>query len=219
MDRFHLLAVAALLGLGLAACSSGGSTTSSPPASRHSAPAAIAPSSPSQPSGTQVISYTAWSGPGALASGISAASTKSGSCFTTSAATTAPGAYRCMVVNTLYDPCFADATSSAGQVACPNMDNPDSVVVIKLTAQLPAPATSAGSSIFPWLVILANGQRCWTITGTGSELGGQNSTYICPGGIVYGQTDQSGPTWQVTYAPMGAAASAMTKVAVTKAYE
>jgi hypothetical protein len=212
---------------GLTAC--GGAATSSQPAPYHApTPAATAaptaessPTQPSgtQPSGTQVITYAPWAGAGTLASGISASATQSGSCFTTSSATTAPGAYRCLVGNDLYDPCFADATSAAAQVACPNPANPDSVVVIKLTAALPAPATSAGSPIIPWLLVLANGQQCQTITGTGGTLGGKNEIYGCPGGGVYGQPDTSGATWMVSYAPSGAPASAMTQEGVTKAYE
>jgi hypothetical protein len=161
----------ALAALGLAGCASAGS---SHPASHLSAPAATAapseqtasPSSvPAQPAGTQVITYAPWAAAGTLGSRISAASTQSGSCFSTSSATTAAGAYRCTVGNSLYDPCFADATSSAGEVACPNPQNPDSVVVIKLTAPLPAPATAAGLPVIPWLLLLANGQQCETITG------------------------------------------------------
>lgn len=171
------------------------------------------------PSGTQVITYAPWAGAGTLASGITAAATQSGSCFTTSSATTASGAYRCMVSNSLYDPCFADTASGAAEVACPNPANPNSVVVIKLTAALPAPATAAGSPIFPWLLVLANGQNCQTITGTGGILGGKNEVYGCPGGGVYGQADRSTATWTALYAPSGAPASALTQVAVTKAYE
>jgi hypothetical protein len=233
----RLLAAGAVLALGVAACSGNtGNEASVPPVARASSPAtttapptptapstSAAPSAPLSPApaqaaGTQVITYAPWAGAGTLASGISAAATQNGSCFTTSSATTAPGAYRCTVGNSLYDPCFADASSGAGEVACPNPANPDSVVVIKLTASLPAPATSAGSTIFPWLLVLANGQNCQTITGTGSSLGGKNEVYGCTGGGVYGQPDRSTATWTVFYAPTGAPASAITRQPVTKAY-
>jgi hypothetical protein len=223
MTRSRLLAaIIAAVVLGLAAC--GGAATSSHPASHRPTGAAGSalsppPSAPAQPARTQVIAYAPWSSAGALASGISAVSTQSGACFSTSSATTAPGAYRCAVGNLLYDPCFADATSGAGEVACPVPDNPDSVVVIKLTSPLPAPATSPGFPIIPWLLVLANGQECGTITGTGGILGGKDESYGCSGGSVYGLPNQNEATWQVTYAPSGAPASAMTQVAVTKAYE
>ena len=215
MNRFRLLSMtsaavpAIFLTAGLAAC--GGAATSSQPAPHHT-------TTPAATAGTQVITYAPWAGAGTLASSISASATQSGSCFSTSSATTAPGAYRCLAGNDLYDPCFADAASAAGEVACPNPANPDSVVVIKLTAALPTPATSAGSTIIPWLLVLANGQQCQTITGTGGTLGGKNEAYGCPSGGVYGQPDTSGATWMVWYAPSGAPAPAMTQVSVAKAY-
>lgn len=218
-----LIAGAAMAVASLTGCSASPATTSPPSAnpSAQSAPTAPASSVPasSAPAGTQVITYAPWAAASTLASGISAAATQSGSCFTTSSATTASGAYRCIVGNSLYDPCFADAASGAGQVACPNPANPDSVVVIKLTAALPAPATAASSPVFPWLLVLANGQRCETITGTGAVLGGKNEVYGCQGGGVYGQPDRSAATWTALYAPSGAPASALAPQAVTRAYE
>jgi hypothetical protein len=219
-----LLAAAAAASCGLlAGCSSGaGSPQHSPSASAPPASAA-APSgqssSPGQPAATQVITYAPWAAAGTLAAGISASATQSGSCFTTSGATAVSSAYRCMVGNSLHDPCFADAASGAGEVACPDWLNPDSVVIIKLTGSLPAPAASAGSAFPPWLVVLSNGQRCTAITGTGSTLGGMNSEYGCSGGTVYSLPDQNHPAWTVTYAPAGATAADMTQVSVTKAYE
>jgi hypothetical protein len=228
MNRYCLpaaaAAAAATVAFGLGGCSTS-PASSSPPAARppaSTAPAAAAQPSATQqaqPSGTQVITYAPWASAGTLASGISAASTKAGSCFTNSSATNAPDAYRCLLTNsTLYDPCFADATSGAGEVACPTPANPDSVVVIKLTSALPAPGTSSPSP-FPWLIVLANGQRCTTNTGTGVTLGGKVESYGCTGGYVYGQTDQSSAAWTVSYAPLGAPASAITQVTVTTAYE
>jgi len=165
-----------------------------------------------------VITYPPWAAAGRLADGISAAAAQSGSCFTTSSATTAPGAYRCLAGNALYDPCFADTSSGAGKVACPNPENPDSVVIMTLTAPLPPPVTAAGSPIIPWLLVLTNGQHCLTVTGTGGTLGGKNETYGCPGGGVYGQPDQSDRQWSVLFAASGAPASAMTPMAVIRAY-
>lgn len=120
--------------------------------------------------------------------------------------------------NILHDPCFEDAATGAGEVACPNPANPDSVVVIKLTGALPTPATA--SSRAPWLLVLANGQHCWTNTGTVGIPGGKNEYYICSaGGGAYGQPDESGATWTITYAAAGAPASAMTSMTVSQAYE
>ncbi len=219
MNRFHGPAAAAALILGLAACG-GASTTSSQAAPHSSAPSATSPSSaPAQPAGTQVIEYNPWTAAGTLASGISATATQSGSCFSMSSATTAGGAYRCTVGNDLFDPCFSDASSGAGEVACPSRDNPDSLTVIKLTSPLPASQTSAPASPLPWLLVLANGQHCNTNTGTVGTLGGKNEYFICTDGGAYGTPDESSSTWTITYAPSGVPASAMTQQDVTTAYE
>jgi hypothetical protein len=162
--------------------------------------------------------YQPWAAAGRLASGVFATATQSGSCFTTSSATTAPGAYRCLAGNSLYDPCFADASSGAGEVACPNPGNPDSVVIMNLTAPLPPPVTAASSPIIPWLLVLANGQHCLTVTGTGGILGGKDESYECPGGGVYGQPDDNAPGWTVFFAASGAPASAMVQMTVARAY-
>jgi hypothetical protein len=226
MNRFHLLAAAAVLILGLAACG-GASTTSSPPASHPPASGATsaAAGSPAsaQPPGTQVIHYTPWTAPGTLASGFSAASTQSGSCFTDSIASGEPDAFRCSVGNVLYDPCFADGSSGPGPVFCPNPQDPDSGTIINLTSSLPAP-NSAPGSVLPWLLVLADGHSCAAITGTVGTLGGKNGYYGCASGstlygYAYGDPDESSATWTIYYAPSGATASGMTQVNITTAYE
>jgi hypothetical protein len=226
MNRLYLSVVAAALILGLAACG-GASTTSSKPASSSAPGATSAPagsSSPAQPAGTQVITYNPWTASGNLASGISATSTQAGSCFSNSSAAVESDAYRCLLSTTtsngtpLYDPCYSDPSSGAGEVACPDMPNPDSVTIIKLTSALPTAGTTP-ASLVPWLLVLANGQRCNTNTGTVSTLGGINANYECDDGNAYGEPDESSATWTITYAPNGATASAMTKVAITTAYQ
>lgn len=234
MNRCRLSAavavVAAAAVVGLAGCS--GAAASKPPAAQPSAttvPASSAPAaqpSATQPSGTQVITYSPWASGGTLASGITAASTKSGGdCWTDSSTSTASNAFRCQADNVIYDPCFTDGGSDAGECAYPSTDNPDSVTVVKLTSALPAPQASTGSPN-PWLLVLANDLRCGPITGTGGPaLDGKPQEYNCATasgnvvGVTYGDTDESSSAWTVTYAPLHAAASAMTQVDVTTAYE
>jgi hypothetical protein len=232
MTRYRLsvaaVAVAAAVAVGLGGC--GGSTTSNPssakpPASPTTAPASTtapaAQPSAAQASGTQVITYHPWSSDGTLASGITAASTLSGgSCQSGSEVTDAPDAFRCYVGNTIYDPAFSDGSSSAGEVAFPNWENPDSVTVIKLASALPA-ANPASSSIDPWMLLLANGQRCTASDGaSGPDVDGLNQSYGCSTGSVYGLPDRSSATWTIHYtsAP-GASATSLTQVDVTTAYE
>jgi hypothetical protein len=224
MNRYRLsAAVAAVVAVGLAGC--GGSTASKPPTAHPpatTAPASAPAAQPSatQPSGTQVITYNPWASAGTLASGITASSTLSGgSCVDASEVTDAPDAWRCYVGNTIYDPSFSYGSSGAGEVAYPNWENPNSVIVIKLTSALPAPA-AASSPILPWMLLLANGQRCPASDGaSGPDVDGLNQSYVCSGGSIYGLPDRSSATWTVHYAAPGAAASALTQVDVTTAYE
>jgi hypothetical protein len=241
MNRCHLsaaaAAVAAAVAVGLGGC--GGSTAGNPPAAHPSGSASTAPAAqpsatqPAQPSGTQVITYNPWASAGTLASGITASSTVSGYCWTGSGATDAPDAFRCTAGNIIYDPCFTyGSSSSSGECAYPNTSNPDSVVVVNLTPPPstlgPAPTSTATSPPWvPWLLVLANGERCTPITGTGGPAldgkpqedncgtGGYNSV----AGNIYGNPVESSATWTVSYAPLHAAGSAMTQVTVTEAYE
>jgi hypothetical protein len=221
-------AVAAVVAVGLAGC--GGSTASKPPSAHPSAsttPAGTAPAaqpSATQSSGTQVITYDPWASSGTLASGITAASTKSGGdCWEASSTSSASNAFRCQADNIIYDPCFTDGSSGAGECAYPSTDNPDSVTIVTLTSALPAPQASTASPI-PWLLVLANGLRCGPITGTGGPaLDGKAQSYNCGTagdpvvGVMYGNPDETSSTWTVSYAPLHA--SAMTQVDVTTAYE
>jgi hypothetical protein len=227
MNRYRLsaaaAAVAAVVTVGLAGCS--GNAASKPPTAQPSATTAPASSAPAaqpsatQSSGTQVITYNPWASGGTLASGITAAATKSGYCFGASSASSASNAFRCIADNIIYDPCFTDGSSDAGECAYPSTDNPDSVTVVKLTSALPAGPATVASQI-PWLLVLANGLRCLPVTGTGGPaLDGKPQDYACGSGSVYGMPDENSAAWTVSYAPTGAAASAMTQVDVTTAYE
>lgn len=222
MNLYRLLA-AAVLACSVAACSSSFSSFPPPSPSQPTAPAITVPppttSAPGSPA-TQIVKYRPWASRDQLLPGIDAEWTKSGSCFSNSSASSASTAYRCEVGNELLDPCFADATSRADEVACPDLTKPDedAVFVIKLTGQLPAPVPASGTAL-PWRLDLSNGQTCEIITGAADMLGGKNQTYSCANGNIWGSLDQSSPAWQASYAPSGAPASAITQVAVKDAYE
>jgi hypothetical protein len=89
-----------------------------------------------------------------------------------------------------------------------------------LTSALPAP-NPASSSILPWMLLLANGQRCPASDGaSGPLVDGLNQSYVCSSGSTYGQPDRSSATWTIHYtsAP-GASATSLTQVDVTTAYD
>lgn len=84
-----------------------------------------------------------------------------GSCFTGSIAVARADAYRCMVGNDIFDPCFADG---ARAVACPTDLAADRGMRITIST-LPANPISTPSSV--WAMTLQNGAMCSIITGTG----------------------------------------------------
>jgi hypothetical protein len=105
-----------------------------------------------------------------------------GDCWTTSIASRRMDAYRCMVVNSIYDPCFV---VTAKIVACPSALNPNSGIRVLLTKPLPS-AQRAGSPNV-WMMELANGVKC--NVGTGTVL--PNYPYYCTGNWVCGSPQGS----------------------------
>ncbi len=112
----------------------------------------------------------------ASAAGIAAAQTKvvafkpaamkitssvRGHCWTTSIASRRSDAYRCMVANSIYDPCFS---SGAKTVACPTDVAANSGVRITLTR--PLPQSNTGNVRNAWMMQLAGGAKCNMGTGT-----------------------------------------------------
>lgn len=85
----------------------------------------------------------------------------SGSCWTSSIASTRKDAFRCMLGNEIYDPCFMRGTSS---VVCPENLVDNSGLAIELTKPLPPAASPEPAQ--PWAMILASHITCNRGTGT-----------------------------------------------------
>lgn len=84
---------------------------------------------------------------------------ETGNCWTSSIASQRTDAYRCMVRNSIHDPCFKLSVRS---VACPTDLAANSGVVISLTKVLPARPAIANA----WQMQLASGAMCSMGTGT-----------------------------------------------------
>lgn len=102
-------------------------------------------------------------------------STVRGHCWTNSIASRRSDAFRCMVGNEIYDPCFS---IDAKKVACPTDPVSNSGVRIVLTR--PLPEANAGGTHNPWMMQLANGAKC--SAGTGTVI--PNYPYYCTGNLV-----------------------------------
>jgi hypothetical protein len=105
---------------------------------------------------------------------------RSGSCWTRSiAAPSRADAWRCMLGNEIYDPCFSPKTP--GVVVCDvNPVSGGRGFAVRLTKPLPAsePLFTARLAL-PWIVQLANGEVCIPLTGTHELMGKESIGYEC----------------------------------------
>ena len=104
---------------------------------------------------------------------------RQGHCWTDSAAVDRLGAWRCMVGNSIYDPCFTNPELKDA-VICdtdPARDKPG--FVLKLTKPLPEPTSQRLPDPLPWLLKLADGSICEVSTGTIASVNGQDVPYEC----------------------------------------
>ena len=157
-----------------------------------------------------------------LRGGLTATATETGSCFTGSVRD--PGradAWRCEGGNAILDPCFQGPFAlpeQPGELACADSPFDREVLLLQATPPLPMEAANAADpGQLPWVLELANGERCYQFGGTLEGVAGQVVHYGCAGGgSVVGEPDRSQPLWTVSYLPADGAATDL--VAVTTAW-
>jgi len=102
--------------------------------------------------------------------------TQSGSCWTNAIGLGREDAYRCMVDNQIYDPCFV--VDEQPTVVCgANPVTGETGFVLELTEPLPAP--DAGDVAMPWMIELADGTICGLMTGTIPVVDDRAAPYGC----------------------------------------
>jgi hypothetical protein len=115
----------------------------------------------------------------------------SGSCWTSSIASTRSDAFRCMIGNSIMDPCFR---VSSKVVNCPQNIAANTGTVINLTKPLPQP--NAKSAARPWTFQIAGGSGITCNAGTGTVIG--NYPYYCGGNLVC-TLPAASTRWPTTY--------------------
>jgi len=98
---------------------------------------------------------------------------QTGYCWTASIASQRSDAYRCMVENSIHDPCFVLSEHS---VACPSDPASNSGVEVSLTKPLPESTIAANA----WMMKLTSGAMCNIGTGTTIE----GYPFYCSGNLV-----------------------------------
>jgi hypothetical protein len=106
---------------------------------------------------------------------------QAGSCWTNSLAVWRADAWRCMVENSIYDPCFATGESIiCGANPATNAQGFD----LTLTEPLPAPDATEemlAAENHAWLVELADGTLCTFATGATGGVDNKRINYLCTG--------------------------------------
>ena len=102
-------------------------------------------------------------------------------------------------------------------MACADSDSPfdGEVVLLQTSAPLPMEAANeADLTQLPWVLELANGERCTIFAGTLPGIAGQVAHYGCGGGLIVGEPDRTQERWIVSYLPDDAATTDAVAVAV-----
>lgn len=175
--------------------------------------------------------------------GLTVSETDSGACVGRSLASPGrPDAWVCVGAETglIADPCFENPDAipeKPGDFACVVSPFAREVVLFTVTAPLPgagpgddipaAGAPQGGDARYdgaaqrpaplPWVLELANGERCTKIPKANALFAGMWVNFACAdGGFAFGEPDRTKPLWTVNYVPAGAFISDV--VAVTDAW-
>jgi hypothetical protein len=152
--------------------------------------------------GTAVHLYRPFAG-AAIARGVRIGRTSAGSCWTTSLSDARTDAFRCLVGNDIYDPCFArEPAASSSFVLCPLYTPGARVLRIDLTGKLPPGSRSGDPTRYPpWAVQTRTGGWCTLVTGATGTIEGLPISYGCGGGAsLLGTIERSPGGWTVFFA-------------------
>jgi hypothetical protein len=151
-----------------------------------------------------------------------------GRCWTASLAVWRDGAWRCMVENSIYDPCFA-TTGSPTAVCGGNPLANRATFTLELSEPLPQTTPlppSPDAENHAWVLLLADGTMCTYATGATGGVDGKRVNYLCSGTdlaagsfIVVLGDPQMGTVWQAEKArlssgPQGIVATEVSTVPV-----
>ncbi len=144
----------------------------------------------------------------------------SGECWTSSSATSRADAWRCRAGNTIYDPCFVNHFVDKNKVLCARSPWDNALTELTLTKPLPIPTNPKLdiSKAQPWVIQLANGQRCTFMTGATRSTQGMRVNYGCiGGGFLVGDPLRCKTTWEMNYA-QSIDPSKLNRVKIAKAW-
>lgn len=170
------LVVVVLVGLGLVGLYAAGIFTRTSQAST------------SQSAATQVITFQP--------TGIRETAKDTGNCWESSLAAPRANAWRCMVVNSIYDPCFSVSARDSFVICNANPAGDARGMKVMLSKPLPTPDFRQGGQQ-AWLLKLSDGAVCSFFTGATGIIDGQRINYGCTDKQVIAGAPRTGIEWTV----------------------
>ncbi len=117
-----------------------------------------------------------------------------GYCWTESLSSNQQNAWRCMVGNRIYDPCFAPEGETGSAVCGASPIGDPYGFRLKLAQPLPE-RRPAAAVIRAWILELADGVTCGFLTGASTGVGGERANYGCTDGWYILGDPQQGQVW------------------------
>lgn len=112
-------------------------------------------------------------------------------------------AYRCVSGSTIYDPCWADATTAPNvSVVCLTEPWSTTATRLYLGSALESPLTDDPNDGFPWGMALASGERCVALQGSRDVIGDRVIDYYCGEGnpVVLRGLNRDAASWRADLA-------------------
>ncbi|MCL4533921.1 MAG: hypothetical protein M1370_02015 [Bacteroidetes bacterium] len=135
-----------------------------------------------------------------------------GDCWTSSNVLPRANAWRCMVGNDIYDPCFSQ-NANATWVACdvnPLNDGTGAGLQVSLVAPLTPDAWSS-DTLYPWYIEMADGAKCYSLGRDSFAVGDDWANYACAGAdfILGDPADDGSGVWLANRARLSPDSSAV----------
>ena len=129
-------------------------------------------------------------------------------------------AYRCFLDKSesnggnIADPCFTNPFTPSAPLLC--FASPLDLHAVQVVPDGPLPQNTVSPNPDPWTLVLADGQTCVFTQGATAALGTRRLNYVCPHGVIYGDTDRNSQPWTIFYQAEGS--NNLVQVAVRVAY-
>lgn len=131
-------------------------------------------------------------------------------CWETSLAAPRANAWRCIVKNRIYDPCFSTSAHAHYVICDADPSSHTHGLKVRLAHALPPSTLSSGTQA--WMVRLLDGSVCSFLTGATDLFDGERLNYGCTNGSWLVGNPRTGAVWMVKELKKGLSQLVMTPV-------